>query len=814
MKSLYFTEKLLCAMSKIPDYPLTIVEAPMGYGKTTAVRELLSRSEVNILWQRIYEHSLSSFWNGFCTLFSKSDEAGSQSLLNLQFPTDSAARRTALSLLVRMQLPDHTVIVIDDYHLAECEETNAFLEFLIRSEILDLPIVLGTRYTAFPSLEEFKLKGYLHYIEKTAFEFSPADICAYYKQCGIDLQSGESEKLYAYSEGWISALYLLMLHYKEGGSLFTTASIYKLVEKAVYEPFSEEIKEFLLTLCIFDSFNLDQAAYMWRKDNARQLLAEVIGKNAFIYYDAAAKTYQMHNIFTNVLKDILASENRQTGLYARAAQWYLQTGEYLTAMDYFYRCGDFENLLRALELDQGDSFFQENKSVLIGYMEECPPEIRSRHHLALLVYAMFMFVSNETELFGRTCAEFMTNLEADNTIQEHDKKELLGEYELLLSFTEYNDINKMSEHNRKACLLLSHPTEIYDTRTSWSFGCPSVLYLFYRESGKLKQHVEDIKQAMPYYYQLTDGHGSGAEYVMEAERYYHHGDFQNAEISLRQAMIKAQANHEAGMARCAGFVQIRLALLQGDFTLIQKLLTDMRLDIVRSSEHYYTIELCEGYLYAVLKQKERIPEWIAEGNLDNTRLMFPAYGMFNIVYGRVLLMSGEYLKLIGSAAHFLELASVFPNLLGQIYTYIYLAAANRQIARPKEALAALEQALALALPDQMYMPFVENCDYLKPQLAELQHKGSWRKDIEKILKLNDAYQKSLEQIAREFMTGNKPVLTKREAEIAKQAAEGLSNRQIAEKLYVSQNTVKTQLKSIFEKLGISSRVLLKQYIDR
>ena len=50
----------------------------------------------------------------------------------------------------------------------------------------------------------------------------------------------------------------------------------------------------------------------------------------------------------------------------------------------------------------------------------------------------------------------------------------------------------------------------------------------------------------------------------------------------------------------------------------------------------------------------------------------------------------------------------------------------------------------------------------------------------------------------------------RELEIARLAAAGITNKEIGARLYISENTVKMALKSIFEKLGISSRALLKQ----
>jgi DNA-binding CsgD family transcriptional regulator len=52
----------------------------------------------------------------------------------------------------------------------------------------------------------------------------------------------------------------------------------------------------------------------------------------------------------------------------------------------------------------------------------------------------------------------------------------------------------------------------------------------------------------------------------------------------------------------------------------------------------------------------------------------------------------------------------------------------------------------------------------------------------------------IEQIKQEFLSEGRPKLTTREAEIARLAAEGYSNKGIGERLYITQNTVKTQLK--------------------
>ena len=186
---------------------------------------------------------------------------------------------------------------------------------------------------------------------------------------------------------------------------------------------------------------------------------------------------------------------------------------------------------------------------------------------------------------------------------------------------------------------------------------------------------------------------------------------------------------------------------------------------------------------------------------------------FNITYGRVLLIQGEYYKLLGSVDHFIEIASVFPNLLGQIYTYIFTAAANEKLFRYEAALEALRKALDMALPDGILIPFVENGDMIKQLLEKLYRNGEYRESIPSLFELYAPYQQAVQRILVDYFTLKRPELTGREMEVARLVAQGLSNSEIGGKLFITQNTVKTMLKRIFEKLEINSRAMLKQHID-
>lgn len=811
-RCLYFPERLQGVMDEILNYPLTIVEAPMGYGKTTAIREHFNDTDAYVLWYRIHDNNTAGFWNGFCRQLGELDDIRSQQLIRLGFPNDSVSLLEALKIIDDIKFPEKTVLVIDDYHLIDSQYVNRFMEFLVRDEITNMHLVLTVRFTEFQSIEELKLKGYLYHITKETFEFTLKEISEYYKLCGISLEETDAEKLYSMSEGWISALYLIMLDYIAEGAYPRITNIYKLIEKAVYESFTEEVRNFLVIMCIFDSFTLDQAVHMWGKANTEGILKNITNKNAFVNYDLKTKNYHMHKLLVNFLKGELESKNIKLNLYHNAAIWFLQISDYEQAMHYFYLCNDFDSIFMTIEKEKAAIKNPAYKKELtIRYLTQCPEAVKAKYPFAMLLLAFRLFTFNEIDLFQSTCEVFMRNIQIDNSLDKKSKDTLLGEFEMVLSFTGYNDIYKMGQHYRKATNLMTEPSRIMLPNSIWTFGSPSVLYMFYRESGQLTENIDSMMEFIPIYNRLASGNGVGAEHLMDAERHFYSGDLDDAEILMHQAMYEAQSKDQTAIKFSILFLEMRIELMRGNYSFIVETLQRMRDEIANSGEYLliYTTEICEGYLFSLLNQDKKIPKWFKSGEFKNYRLLFPVFAMLNIVYGRFLLIRGDYLKIIGSIAHFIGIASVFPNLLGQIYTYIYCAAANYRISKQDDAVAALRQALDIAMPDKLYMPFVENCDYIKPLLEELYGQGICREGIKKILNLYESYQKSVEQITMGYLSEKKPELTKRETQIARLAAEGFSNRDIGEQLFISENTVKTQLKSIFYKLGINSRVLLK-----
>ena len=83
------------------------------------------------------------------------------------------------------------------------------------------------------------------------------------------------------------------------------------------------------------------------------------------------------------------------------------------------------------------------------------PKAVLRHHYAMFVYAMRLFVHKELDLFKATCGELRENIEQDKDLALAKKNRLLGAFELLQSFAEFNDVKKLRGTSKSPLLLLA-----------------------------------------------------------------------------------------------------------------------------------------------------------------------------------------------------------------------------------------------------------------------------------------------------------------------------------------------------------------------
>ena len=177
--------------------------------------------------------------------------------------------------------------------------------------------------------------------------------------------------------------------------------------------------------------------------------------------------------------------------------------------------------------------------------------------------------------------------------------------------------------------------------------------------------------------------------------------------------------------------------------------------------------------------------------------------MMEMIENQVYLAQGAYAKVIGHSAQLLAVCEAMHYALVALHIRIQTAAAYAQLGKSEEACTWLRQALSDAAPDGLVMPFVENYDFLKPLLAQ-------ERKTDLIVKITALGEGAGARNAASAHPAAFDVLTLREFEIVELIAQRLSNREIAEKLYLSEGSVKQYVNQIYSKLHMEGDTRTKR----
>ena len=117
MDELYFSDELLQKLGRILDSPLSILEAPAGYGKTTAVHRILDGRDEPVFWYTAVESIPDSSFRWFIRQINQVDEIAAGKLLDLGYLNRSNAERAA-KILTELHVEEPLTLVFDNFQFA------------------------------------------------------------------------------------------------------------------------------------------------------------------------------------------------------------------------------------------------------------------------------------------------------------------------------------------------------------------------------------------------------------------------------------------------------------------------------------------------------------------------------------------------------------------------------------------------------------------------------------------------------------------------------------------------------------------------
>lgn len=333
--------KLMSKLSKAVDYPLTIVHAGAGYGKSTSLSFFSKETPILSCWYSITKQEDEFFPFLIYLLYSirsKVPQFGSSLLTHLEHNNQQALDDTiefiCTELINELALIENDfLIILDDFHLLEkSKQTEKCFEILLRFLPPQIHFVISSRtklnWSLFTTLH---VKGNILEVGKEEFIFSKDEVeVLFLEYFEDDLPPNQLEMIHELTEGWIIAIRMFQQHLisnpEQSLSKINVDSVDDLFCYLAHEVFTDqtsEIKNFLLLTSTFDQFSSSICEDVLEIRHADKMIDELLTKNLFLT-GIGEKQYRYHVLFKDFLENQLKQDKEKYEKTHRAiANFYL-----------------------------------------------------------------------------------------------------------------------------------------------------------------------------------------------------------------------------------------------------------------------------------------------------------------------------------------------------------------------------------------------------------------------------------------------------------------------------------------------------------
>ncbi|MGN0132520.1 MAG: LuxR C-terminal-related transcriptional regulator [Lachnospiraceae bacterium] len=801
---IYLSDRLKKALMASLEKSATVVEAPTGYGKTVAVREFCRNVELPVKWINIYDNDPFHAWGTLCReLFSNSTVV--QRFLKWPFPLEGMQRDRFADEFEKILTDEPVVIVLDDFHQIQSDQVSDFLYYFVKEFVDRIHLIIISQKTVFKDEKLLVATGKLNKIHTEDLRMSRDDFFNYVHMQQLEINVDDLEQIYEKSEGWISMIYVSVLNYIRVGKSDLSADMEHLVDRVAYATCSKQTQHFLSYLALLPDFTKEQADFFNGGEDSEPMLRELIENHSFFGQDPNTGKYHLHTIFKNCIYHHFErlSLSERCIRYERLAEYLVQEGNYHEALRWYEKAGNYEGILRTLELFETICSREEDRELIIRCYDDCPRILFEDYPLCLVLF-MWRFYNYGEESRLSECRQLFEQLMEQIKLAKEDMDYLWKAYYVFLSQSAFNDLDQMRYYMQKAVALPGDDLPKIDSDVPRTFGIPSVFHMFYL-GGSGREVVDKLRVQLNEYREHGICVYDGVESLAEAEYQYYVGDFEQAEILCHKALRRCQTSGLTCYMVNIQYLNAHLAYMRGDFEEIKRILDEMRSMVIRErSEHSsltYTVDMCEAFFHEYIGYPVHMADWIREGSVLPREIMPQAYPYVMMIKMSVSLQDERFSQILSAEEEILKLVKKYPNsfTLGNIY--LILASAAASLLHTEEAKDYIRKTVEHVNYGAV-MLFAQYGEWLVKPLQELAEEDERYKPIISACRKFSAIHKNA---TKQSYTGIFPMLTKRENDIALLAVDGFTNKQIAAQLFISENTVKSSLKNIFAKLGISSR---------
>lgn len=640
---------------------------------------------------------------------------------------------------------------------------------------------------------------------------------------------------------------------------------YLIEEVLLWQP--EHVQDFLLHTCILDRLSGPLCDAVRERDNSQTLLEYVERTNLFLVaLDDERRWYRYHHLFAEVLRNRLQQEQPSTipNLHRRASRWYEQHEQFDAAVTHALEIPDVERAAQLIEQYAQFTNFPSQFQVLLGWLNRLPDALVRTQPSLCLMHAITLMLTYQIEQASARVSDAELCLKKEMPTEQRDCLQslitafranlarLFGDYvrciplahEALRLMPE-QDIISLTRMFRPSTIVtaasaylidgdMTPPTEQLVTTAVESVHAKknlpttirsiSNLSRFYLLQGRLHQAEatnKRILQLVPTHERLRTLLNGADYYILQGELLCEWNQLDSAEQHLVQGLDLVRETMAAdaemitrGYMALARLQQARKESTEAFATLdtFAQLAQESGFSphlLAHGAALRAQIALEQGDLEAALCWAET-NNWSerSEWSYLNERELLTLVRV-RIAQGRTYATGHGLSETLVLLEYLLADANAKMRMRSTLEAHLLCALASQVQGNLSLAQSALEQALILAAPEGYIRLFIEEGAPIVALLHQAYVSGIMPGYVATLLAAVGEEEKGLLHISHIHPASpmNTPLemLTNREREVLHLLIDGATNREIAEYLVLSVNTVKKHIVNLYGKLGVQSR---------
>jgi len=635
----------------------------------------------------------------------------------------------------------------------------------------------------------------------------------------------------------------------------------------VLEQQSKKVQTFLLQTAILDRLTgslcdavcFDDAEPPTGQENGQQILEYLEHANLFVVpLDNERRWYRYHHLFADLLRQQLrrAQASLQSELHSRASKWYERNGLVEDAIEHALAALDFERAAHLIEGQVDATWRRGEHAKILGWLNALPrDQLSSRPHVLIFrawvqledgklaaaerslqaveraIRSIDEATAANTRQVGRpNTAHLKSRVSVMRAMMafhradvpsitrfSHEALEHLPEEDLswrgiaamALGDSHYvdGDMNAANEALSEAIRISRIAGNVYITAYT-----SIKLAIILQYQGRLHQALKTCRELLAFLNSngLSQSALAGLLYAQWGEILWDLNDIDKAYQFAIKGIELGEYEIDVTNLVWAQIVLVKLLYAKTDLTGAME--TILKLERIAKESHvppWIVSRVASWKAKTLLKEGDAgaLDQWVQERQLRTDDELPFVREVEYLALARVLILRGELGDAVNLVERLLERAQAGGRVTRQIEMLLVLSLAVKEQGDTDRALTTLSKGLSLAEPGGHVRIFVNEGPPMARLLYEALSRGIAPDYLRRLLAAFPSAEPEQPELSKSQVPETELIepLSERELEVLQLIAEGLTNREIASRLFLSLNTVKAHTRNIYGKLSVHNR---------